>query len=165
MFPGSGINWKLKLGIGFGSAVFGVIIMCFGFCFWWRRHNKRRYYSSSYMSRKTSSYASSMADPEKNGTYHGVPIFKYRELEKATNYFDEKNELGDGGFGTVYKGMHIVYDSDSTTYIPSNIPFIQSDYEYLIFTSFKNIYLYVQGNSKTGVSWQLNAYTKTIIKG
>ncbi|KAL8249143.1 hypothetical protein R6Q59_006011 [Mikania micrantha] len=97
-------NWKLKIGIGFGSGVFGILVMCMVFYIWRRRNKRKRYYGSSYRSRNISSYTSSMSDPEKNGAYHGVQIFKYRELEKATNYFDSKNELGDGGFGTVYKG-------------------------------------------------------------
>ncbi|KAJ3702360.1 hypothetical protein LUZ61_006065 [Rhynchospora tenuis] len=31
-------------------------------------------------------------------------VFPYQELEEATNGFDAKEEIGDGGFGTVYKG-------------------------------------------------------------
>ncbi|XXG84032.1 hypothetical protein AAC387_Pa10g1646 [Persea americana] len=30
--------------------------------------------------------------------------FKYSTLEKATNFFDDSNKLGQGGFGEVYKG-------------------------------------------------------------
>ncbi|KAJ0448337.1 putative protein kinase RLK-Pelle-WAK-LRK10L-1 family [Helianthus annuus] len=101
---GSKIDLRKKLAISFGSAVFGILLMCVVFYIWRRRQNKRRSYGSSYRSRNISSFTSSMTDPEKNGAYHGVQIFKYRELEKATNYFDSRNELGDGGFGTVYEG-------------------------------------------------------------
>ncbi|XP_071717703.1 LEAF RUST 10 DISEASE-RESISTANCEUS RECEPTOR-LIKE PROTEIN KINASE-like 1.2 [Rutidosis leptorrhynchoides] len=102
---GHGINWKVKVPIAVLSGVFGIVLMCVIFFFWRRRKNKKRYnYGSSYMSRNIVSYGSSTTDPEKNSTYHGVQIFKYRELEKATNHFDPSYELGDGGFGTVYQG-------------------------------------------------------------
>ncbi|KAL0395602.1 UNVERIFIED_CONTAM: putative L-type lectin-domain containing receptor kinase S.5 [Sesamum calycinum] len=31
--------------------------------------------------------------------------FKFRDLKKATNSFDKKNKLGQGGFGVVYRGL------------------------------------------------------------
>ncbi|KAL2344360.1 hypothetical protein Fmac_005645 [Flemingia macrophylla] len=36
---------------------------------------------------------------------HNSLNFKYSTLEKATNSFDEAKRLGQGGFGTVYKGV------------------------------------------------------------
>ncbi|XP_027347028.1 wall-associated receptor kinase-like 14 isoform X2 [Abrus precatorius] len=33
-----------------------------------------------------------------------VPLYPYREIEKATNFFSEKHRLGTGAFGTVYAG-------------------------------------------------------------
>ncbi|CAI9299796.1 unnamed protein product [Lactuca saligna] len=101
---GSGRNWVVKAIAGVVGSLFGIFVMGGIWYILRRRNKKKRNYGSSYMSRNISSYPSSITDPEKNDTYHGVQIFKYRELEKATNYFDSKKELGDGGFGTVYHG-------------------------------------------------------------
>lgn len=37
-------------------------------------------------------------------TESSLPFFCYEELEEATGFFDEKKELGDGAFGSVYLG-------------------------------------------------------------
>ncbi|KAH9610445.1 hypothetical protein KSS87_000129 [Heliosperma pusillum] len=59
---------------------------------------------STYMSQSTPSYPSSKSDLGNSGTYLGVKLFSYGELEEATENFNESRELGDGGFGTVYYG-------------------------------------------------------------
>uniref|UniRef100_A0A175YRQ2 non-specific serine/threonine protein kinase n=1 Tax=Daucus carota subsp. sativus TaxID=79200 RepID=A0A175YRQ2_DAUCS len=38
------------------------------------------------------------------GTYFGVHVFSYKELEEATHNFDPSKAIGEGGFGTVYYG-------------------------------------------------------------
>ncbi|KAL5725524.1 non-specific serine/threonine protein kinase [Ranunculus cassubicifolius] len=37
------------------------------------------------------------------------PVFNYEELDSATNHFDTKRKIGDGGFGSVYVGQ--LYDN------------------------------------------------------
>ncbi|KAG6675732.1 hypothetical protein I3842_15G118300 [Carya illinoinensis] len=102
-------NWRIKLGIGAGTAIGSVIIMCIIFVICQKRNKKKfalHYVRSSFESRNISSDhpSSTTTDPEIGSKYFGVHLFTYTELEEATNNFDSHKELGDGGFGTVYYG-------------------------------------------------------------
>ncbi|KAI5568845.1 hypothetical protein BDE02_12G040700 [Populus trichocarpa] len=95
------MNVGRKVRMALGASLGTVIIMSIAFFFWYR-HKKRQYVS--FVSRSIKSVPSSKAYMEKRGSYNGVHLFSYDELEEATNNFDETRELGDGGFGTVYYG-------------------------------------------------------------
>ncbi|GKU90280.1 hypothetical protein SLEP1_g4290 [Rubroshorea leprosula] len=92
-------NRKLALKLGLGIACPTVVLIVLSIFIIWRRTYKQKYGSSSFKKGNTST-----TDPEGGNVCFEVPIFSYDELEKATNKFDEKKELGDGGFGTVYHG-------------------------------------------------------------
>ncbi|XP_015882800.3 LEAF RUST 10 DISEASE-RESISTANCE LOCUS RECEPTOR-LIKE PROTEIN KINASE-like 1.2 isoform X2 [Ziziphus jujuba] len=99
-----GINWQVKIIIGVVAGLIGVLIMCMVF-FIYLRHIRKRNAPIYVKSRDISSDTfSSVKDVENRSTYHGVHIFDYDELLKATDNFDSSKELGDGGFGTVYFG-------------------------------------------------------------
>ncbi|XP_009356237.2 LEAF RUST 10 DISEASE-RESISTANCE LOCUS RECEPTOR-LIKE PROTEIN KINASE-like 1.1 [Pyrus x bretschneideri] len=91
------LNLKLGLGIGLG---FPALLAICGFLL--LLYKKKR--SSLFLSRNISSQPYTNSDIEGGGAYCGVPVFSYSELDEATNHFDSENELGDGGFGTVYYG-------------------------------------------------------------
>ncbi|KAJ6766576.1 LEAF RUST 10 DISEASE-RESISTANCE LOCUS RECEPTOR-LIKE PROTEIN KINASE-LIKE 1.4 [Salix purpurea] len=61
--------------------------------------------TSANFFRATPYIANSNSGIDKSGTYFGVRVFSYNELEEATNCFDSSKQLGDGGFGTVYHGL------------------------------------------------------------
>ncbi|KAL3748818.1 hypothetical protein ACJRO7_009972 [Eucalyptus globulus] len=91
-----------KVGIGLGSAAGGALLMIVG-VYIYRSRQRKKYGQSSFALRSTSSNYSSRTDFEKGSVYHGLPIFDYNDLKEATNDFDPAAELGDGGFGTVFK--------------------------------------------------------------
>lgn len=88
----SGLSKELKITIGVGVS-FVVLLTCISVgCYY--------YY---YYFRKASN------DPNIVGTLKRLPgtpkEYKFRDLKKATNNFDEEMKLGKGGFGEVYKGV------------------------------------------------------------
>ncbi|CAL9771016.1 unnamed protein product [Musa acuminata subsp. burmannicoides] len=80
-----------------------VVVSLLGLLFF-RREMWKRLISSVPLHRTASSGSTSEQDPEFGGERYVTQVFKYEELQKATGGFSSSNQLGDGGFGTVYKG-------------------------------------------------------------
>ncbi|XP_020106134.1 LEAF RUST 10 DISEASE-RESISTANCE LOCUS RECEPTOR-LIKE PROTEIN KINASE-like 1.2 isoform X1 [Ananas comosus] len=100
------------IGSSVGAAA-GLVGLC-GLCvFLYIRTRRRRHSpSSSNLIRNASSSVpnsySKSKDPELGGgssVFYQTHLFSYDELEAATDGFSDSRELGDGGFGTVYKGI------------------------------------------------------------
>ncbi|GMN38626.1 hypothetical protein TIFTF001_007856 [Ficus carica] len=92
-----GHNSALKLGLGIGlTLLFCVIVFLL-----WGYKCKR---SASLFLLRNVACRRNNSDQEGESAYFGVHVFSYKDLEEATNKFDTKKELGDGGFGTVYHG-------------------------------------------------------------
>ncbi|XVF20662.1 hypothetical protein REPUB_Repub12eG0021000 [Reevesia pubescens] len=93
MLPGDkkGKTW-LKIGLAIGVP---VVVLCLlgigGLTYYWYRKWRAR------------------SDPNILGALKSLPgtprEFRFRDLKKATNNFDDKHKLGQGGFGVVYRGL------------------------------------------------------------
>ncbi|XP_039163096.1 LEAF RUST 10 DISEASE-RESISTANCE LOCUS RECEPTOR-LIKE PROTEIN KINASE-like 1.1 [Eucalyptus grandis] len=90
------LRWKIGLGIGIGS----LAIILLSYMIYLKRKNA----SLKSRLRNSTSHPQSNSDMEDCNVSFEVPIFNSTELEEATNNFAASNELGDGGFGTVYYG-------------------------------------------------------------
>ncbi|XP_078431327.1 serine/Threonine kinase family catalytic domain protein isoform X2 [Wolffia australiana] len=98
-------NSKMKILIGVAAGSGGVLLACL-FCLLFRRKKSKALNNSSkLLSWAPSSDTSSRKDLEGDSDLiSGTPFFRYEELQNATSGFSSSNELGEGGFGIVYKG-------------------------------------------------------------
>ncbi|KAG0536684.1 hypothetical protein BDA96_03G085000 [Sorghum bicolor] len=98
--PGARSRKNMVIGIvcGVGGGI--LLVACFFFV-WHKRKRRKQARASNGFMRSESSMQSYSKDLELGGSPH---IFTYEELEEATDGFSDSRELGDGGFGTVYRG-------------------------------------------------------------
>ena len=79
-------------------------------CLYIRKRRPYKMTSSSRLLKHTASGGTPRSrgstDDTESGSVHSPHThhFTYEELEEATDSFSDAMEIGDGGFGTVYKG-------------------------------------------------------------
>ncbi|XP_077214692.1 wall-associated receptor kinase-like 14 [Tasmannia lanceolata] len=89
-----GSSQVARVGVLIGGIAAGAFLMtglALLYCFIRRRSNSSRRFKST---RRLLSEA----------TGSSVPLYQYKEIEKSTNFFSEKQRLGTGAYGTVYAG-------------------------------------------------------------
>lgn len=94
---GSGSSHKPSVGTIVGIAGGLVFILCIGLVVYFLCRNRRKGY-------KRDVFVDVAGEVDRRIAFGQLKRFAWRELQLATDNFGEKNVLGQGGFGKVYKG-------------------------------------------------------------
>ncbi|XP_042496415.1 LEAF RUST 10 DISEASE-RESISTANCE LOCUS RECEPTOR-LIKE PROTEIN KINASE-like 1.1 [Macadamia integrifolia] len=94
------VKWIIITGIASG----GILLICLVFFFIYYRRCRKGALFALFKTKSSSPSLTPLSASIASFPHYGVPVFTYEELEEATNNFNPDQELGDGGFGTVYYG-------------------------------------------------------------
>ncbi|XP_016648474.1 PREDICTED: L-type lectin-domain containing receptor kinase IX.1-like [Prunus mume] len=99
--PGSGNG--ISIGLVVGLVVGGCVLLVGGFCLVWFIFWKKGGTGESRDNDEDPMIKDPIDDEFEKGT--GPKKFSYKTLAQSTNDFDEKEKLGERGFGGVYRGF------------------------------------------------------------
>uniref|UniRef100_A0A5B7ANY1 non-specific serine/threonine protein kinase n=1 Tax=Davidia involucrata TaxID=16924 RepID=A0A5B7ANY1_DAVIN len=99
---GTSISSAAIVGIAIGCAFLVLVLVGLGI---YAVQQKKRAERAIGLSKPFASWAPSGKDSGGAPQLKGARWFSYDELKKCTNHFSERNEIGSGGYGKVYRGM------------------------------------------------------------
>ncbi|KAG6672706.1 hypothetical protein I3842_16G073000 [Carya illinoinensis] len=96
------ISSPVIVGIAIGCAILVLVLVGVGI---YAVNEKKRAERAIGLSKPSASWETSGNDSGGAPQLKGARWFSYDELRKCTNNFTERNEIGSGGYGKVYRGM------------------------------------------------------------